>query len=1050
VRFVDELTGIAVGRGGAIVVTSDGGQTWSDATSNTTAHLRALAVFGTTMMWAAGKGGTIVRSTDAGATWVACNTPTGTGALYAIAFRDANEGWAAGDGGALLHTTDGGANWSSEDAGTEANLRGLSVFGSEPAWLVGAASAVLRVGSGSPSVAATVLPAVNLSIEPGRCYVNGTLCELEERASYANQPDGGAGTRLAPGGYLVYLDAWQRHISALEAPAIREVALGGPDTATRARTIAQVRALPLPPSSPFDWDCSSTIEAWSDLVNTQRPMLAARSEPQLAPASLCEIAATAGYRRLENQLYRVEVHTGGANPTFKWSRENGSVAYAVKSVSVDSTLNRTTVRLAARGRDANLDLTVSDRVELIDDDAELIGRAGQMFEYLNDGNDELELVLAGLPAGTLGQEPARHPILRRWDHRPTVAGENVLPIVTGTWIELEEGVQIRFASGGVFRPGDHWQVAARTTTADVEWPRNDDGDPLDRPPAGIADAYCVLGIIEVAPDGSITVVSDCRRLFPPLTEIDQLLYVSGDGQDAAPNALLPQPLALRVARGTAPVAGRGIRFEIESGSGSVGGGSVVFDTVTDADGQATCDWQLGPGATAPARFQRVRASLLDRDGQPLPVQFLVFCATASLALRYVSGDGQTAATGAALSAPLQVQVVNGADGIAGVTLRTVIEAGGGTIVGASTLTTDALGNAGFGWQLGGGGAQRLRVEMLDGAGQIVQRRGFEASTGGGGTTTERRGCEVTIGRGGDFERLDNDLLQRLLERGDVCICLMPGRHVLPELRGDGSGRLRLSLHGCGHTSFISVRGPLIFDAFAALELRDLAMEAEGDNHIVMRKNGEVRLANVMFDRSNSDPRGAAVAVISAQSVSMTGCEIIVKMPAMAAMFEAITGNCRVMQNRFAGVVSFYGESDGAPDLGLVRALAERREIRLRPDESQLSFCNNEVTQLTIGTELARRLAETGTSNRIAASTVIHGNTFSEQNNLAVGALVSYGTNVFLARPSGDRGFYGVTLATRATATGNVALILDPRAVLQFAVPDPGSFAGAANQVNVQP
>ena len=134
----------------------------------------------------------------------------------------------------------------------------------------------------------------------------------------------------------MYLDAWQRHVSALEAPAIREVALGGPDTATRARTIAQVRALQLPASSPFDWNCSSTIEAWDALVNAQRPVLAARSEPQLAAASLCEIAATAGYRRLENQLYRVEVHEGGASPTFKWSRENGSVAYAVVSVSIDT------------------------------------------------------------------------------------------------------------------------------------------------------------------------------------------------------------------------------------------------------------------------------------------------------------------------------------------------------------------------------------------------------------------------------------------------------------------------------------------------------------------------------------------------------------------------------------------------------------------------------------------------------------------------------------------------------------------------------------------
>jgi hypothetical protein len=780
-------------------------------------------------------------------------------------------------------------------------------------------------------------------------------------------------------------------------------------------------------------------------------LLAARSEPQLAPASLCEIAATARYRRLENQFYRVEVHTGGATPTFKWSRENGSVAYAVTSVSVDTTLQRTTVRLAARGRDANLDLAVNDRVELIDDEAELVGRAGQMFEYLNDGNDELELVLAGIPAGALGQDPARHPILRRWDHRPATAGDNVLPIVTGEWIELEDGVQVRFA-GSEFRPGDHWNFAARTTTADVEWPRSEDGDPLDRPPAGIADAYCRLAIVEVAGDGGITVVSDCRRLFPPLTEIDQLSYVSGDGQDAAPNAMLPQPLALRVARGGAPVVGRGIRFEIESGGGSLGAGAVTLDTVTDAEGQATCDWQLGAGATAPARFQRVRAALLDRDGRPLPGQFLVFCATASLALRYVAGDGQSAAPGTALPSPLELRVVNGSDGIPGVSLRAAIELGGGAVVGPATLTTDAQGNASFAWRLGAAGRQRMRVEMLDGSGQVVQRRSFEASTGGG-TATATRGCDITIGRGGDFERLSDEVLREILERGrgNACLCFLPGTHDLPELRADGGGRMRLSLHGCGHASLINVRGPLIFDAFAALELRDLVMEAEGNASLLLRKNGEVQLARVLFDRSNGDPRGAALAVISTHSVHLTGCEISARMPAMAAMFNDIEGVCRVMQNRFFGLVSFYGESDGPPDPQLVEALANRAAVRLRPSDAQLSFCDNEVSQLTIGTELARRLAESGTApTRVFASAVIHGNTLLEANNLAVGALVAYATNAFLSRPSGDRAFYGVTLATRATTTGNLAVVLDPRAVLKFVVQDAASFSAAANQVNVQP
>jgi 2-polyprenyl-6-methoxyphenol hydroxylase-like FAD-dependent oxidoreductase len=43
--------------------------------------------------------------------------------------------------------------------------------------------------------------------------------------------------------YLVYLDVWERHLTHIEAPSIREVALGGPDTTTRAQIVWQVRPL---------------------------------------------------------------------------------------------------------------------------------------------------------------------------------------------------------------------------------------------------------------------------------------------------------------------------------------------------------------------------------------------------------------------------------------------------------------------------------------------------------------------------------------------------------------------------------------------------------------------------------------------------------------------------------------------------------------------------------------------------------------------------------------------------------------------------------------
>ena len=952
----------------------------------------------------------------------------------------------------MLHTTDGGANWSRENVGTEAVLRGLSLFGTDPGWLVGDASTALRLGGGSPDTVGFTLPAVNLTIQPGRCYVNGILCELESSVAYAHQPDGGSDARLPPGGHLIYLDAWQHHVSYLQAPAIREVALGGPDTATRARTVAQVRALALPPSSPFDWSCGSTLAAWDALVNAPAPLLAARAEPQLAPSSLCDIAATAGYRRLENQLYRVEVHEGGPNPTFKWSRENGSVAFGVTSVSVDTSKSQTVVKVSARGRDANLDLAVNDRVELVDDDAELVNRAGVMLEYLNDGNDELELVLAGIPGGTLGQDPARHPVLRRWDHRPDMPGTNLLPLVEGKWLDLEDGVQILFTPGGQYRPGDYWQIPARTITANVEWPLNEDGDPIARPPSGITDAYCRLGIVEVGTDGSVTVVSDCRTLFPPLTAMEQLLYVSGDGQDAPPNSVLPQPLAVRVARGELPVKGRGIRFEIESGGGTVDGG-LLFDTVTDAEGQAVCDWRLGPGARAPNRFQRVRASLLDCGGQPVPGQSVVFCASATLLLRYVSGDGQDAQPGNNLPFPLEVQVVNAADGVAGASLVATVEQGSGSISPVKVVSGPD-GAAAFNWQLGpNGGPQRARIELFDSTGQLIQTLSFDATAGGSTVLTPVTvKCERTVGKGGDSEKLTAAFVRKVLEegRGSACVCFLPGSHELPKLEIDGSGEFRLSIHGCGHTSLLTLGGPLTFTGFASLEIRDLAMRAADETNLVLEKNTEVRVANVRFDRSQSEAKSPVLNVTAAESVSVTGCEVLTQMPGTAALFQDITGPCRISENRFVGLVSFYGESPDAPSPDLVAKLAARKNLRLRPNASQLCFSHNSVSQVTLAAALIKRLATpTGTATAVFASALLEGNTFMEANNVFAAALLGCNLNAFLAEPGGN-GFYGVMLSTRASATGNLAAELDDGSKLQFVASDAASFVKAANAITVTP
>src|SRR3989304_3049191 len=104
-------------------------------------------------------------------------------------------------------------------------------------------------------------PDFNISAGPqgkGRMYAGGSLCEIENDTTYLTQPDwlsAPTGTSLAnlgpqalgPFGNvetrtdLVYIDVWPPTISAIEDPHIREVALGGPDTAERVKLIWQIK-----------------------------------------------------------------------------------------------------------------------------------------------------------------------------------------------------------------------------------------------------------------------------------------------------------------------------------------------------------------------------------------------------------------------------------------------------------------------------------------------------------------------------------------------------------------------------------------------------------------------------------------------------------------------------------------------------------------------------------------------------------------------------------------------------------------------------------------
>ncbi len=113
-------------------------------------------------------------------------------------------------------------------------------------------------------------------ITSGHYYVDGLLCENENYWRYSQQPDLQQANddrikKLGNGTYLLYLDVSERHVTALEDPSIREVALGGADTSARTKLVWQVRIRPEPLPSPPPDDCKKFDPAWLEIMGKLKP-----------------------------------------------------------------------------------------------------------------------------------------------------------------------------------------------------------------------------------------------------------------------------------------------------------------------------------------------------------------------------------------------------------------------------------------------------------------------------------------------------------------------------------------------------------------------------------------------------------------------------------------------------------------------------------------------------------------------------------------------------------------------------------------------------------
>lgn len=426
--------------------------------------------------------------------------------------------------------------------------------------LAGPGSVVSKVTPGAFLISAA--QGGKLNIGRGRMYVDGLLAENHgaapapagtsfafdpvlhelrgtESIDFTDQPYFPGAALLPPNvqpavgdTWLAYLDVWQREITHLHEPDLVEKAVGI-DTTARLRTVWQVRLLKMKSGD----GCGAQSNDWDKLIRPSAGRLSSDTKGPPSKENPCLIPPSAGYRGLENQLYRVQIHKGGGlnEATFKWSRENASVATNVTAINADGD----ELTVVSTGRDAVLSFRDGDWVEVTDEATELSGEPGQLRKIAGGGVNrdartvKLTTPLVGFSGGTLDEK--RRTIVRRWDQAGRVfdedgnllkdlegagsSGDIPLPKVAAA-VLLENGIRVSFKlvpgegeSDATFHSGDYWVFAARSADATVE-------ELVDAPPRGLHHHYTRLATVKVtaiSADGPPTLeVTDCRpKQFTP-------------------------------------------------------------------------------------------------------------------------------------------------------------------------------------------------------------------------------------------------------------------------------------------------------------------------------------------------------------------------------------------------------------------------------------------------------------------------------------------------------------------------------------------------------
>lgn len=365
-------------------------------------------------------------------------------------------------------------------------------------------------------------PDFNFSIGAGAMYVGGMRLKLFDPVTYFDQPDWLDPTPLtgAPQREYVFLDIEEQEVSAVEDGALRDVALGGPDTTQRTRLIQRVVRQPVSGAT-----CAQALAEQAKRWNTDGLTFNPKTMRLESTAGLkvgftqtltlpnpCEPSSQGGYLGSENQLIRVRLT---APNRLVWGFDDASFLYRADVVNTgdNRTLKLQTAPVDSFHRPVTGQAVEILRAQAVLSNGEFVaagtGRIDTLGEDYNPDSQSIRLPAALTPA-FLVPSGTKRLFVRVWQQELTFTpGTPVTLGSTGVTVTLQAGTN-------PFHTGDFWAFAVRPNTPVKVYPERylADFQPAEGPRRWACPLY-VIGWSQTT--GSVIV--DCRRPFAPLTEL---------------------------------------------------------------------------------------------------------------------------------------------------------------------------------------------------------------------------------------------------------------------------------------------------------------------------------------------------------------------------------------------------------------------------------------------------------------------------------------------------------------------------------------------------